>query len=87
MSGSRFLCIHSHFYQPPRENPWIEEVELQESAFPHHDWSERISAECYLVNGERWINDDAADGSVPSYWPVTENSFGAVWFPDPRDEP
>lgn len=48
---SRFVCIHGHFYQPPRENPWLEEVELQESAQPFHDWNERISAECYARNG------------------------------------
>ncbi len=47
----RFVCIHGHFYQPPRENPWLEEVELQESALPFHDWNQRVSAECYARNG------------------------------------
>lgn len=51
MSLNRYVCIHGHFYQPPRENPWLEEVELQESAHPFHDWNERISAECYARNG------------------------------------
>jgi alpha-amylase/alpha-mannosidase (GH57 family) len=46
----KFLCVHSHFYQPPRENPWLEEIELQESAYPYHDWNERITAECYATN-------------------------------------
>lgn len=47
----RFICIHGHFYQPPRENPWLETVETQDSAAPYHDWNERVCAECYAPNG------------------------------------
>jgi alpha-amylase/alpha-mannosidase (GH57 family) len=47
----RLLCLHGHFYQPPRENPWIEAIEVQDSAEPFHDWNERIAAECYAPNG------------------------------------
>ncbi len=46
----RFVCIHGHFYQPPRESPWLEAIEIQDSAFPYHDWNERIAAECYAAN-------------------------------------
>jgi len=46
----RFVCIHGHFYQPPRENPWLEEVELQDSAYPFHDWNQRVTEECYWPN-------------------------------------
>src|SRR3984885_10876054 len=49
--GKRFICIHGHFYQPPRENPWLETVETQDSAAPYHDWNERVCAECYAPNG------------------------------------
>ena len=52
-----FACIHCHFYQPPRENPWLEAVEAQDSASPHHDWNERIARECYLPNGASRILD------------------------------
>jgi alpha-amylase/alpha-mannosidase (GH57 family) len=55
----RFVCIHAHFYQPPRENPWIEAVERQDSAYPYHDWNERITAECYAPNGASRILDSA----------------------------
>ncbi len=46
----RSICIHGHFYQPPRENPWLEETEIQDSAYPYHDWNERVTAECYAPN-------------------------------------
>ena len=46
----KFVCIHCHFYQPPREDPWLEEIAFQRSAWPYHDWNERITAECYLPN-------------------------------------
>lgn len=46
----RYICIHGHFYQPPRENPWLEAIEVQDTAFPAHDWNERILNECYAPN-------------------------------------
>ena len=46
----RCVCIHGHFYQPPRENAWLDDVELQDSASPYHDWNERVTAECYAPN-------------------------------------
>ncbi|GFO53444.1 glycoside hydrolase [Geomonas sp. Red276] len=60
--NERFVCVHGHFYQPPRENPWLEAVEIQDSAFPYHDWNERITAECYAANGASRILD--GDGRV-----------------------
>jgi alpha-amylase/alpha-mannosidase (GH57 family) len=54
---TRFVCVHGHFYQPPRENPWLETVEVQDSAAPYHDWNERITAECYAPNGASRITN------------------------------
>ena len=53
----RYICIHCHYYQPPRENPWLEAIELQDSAYPFHDWNERITAECYAPNAAARILD------------------------------
>jgi alpha-amylase/alpha-mannosidase (GH57 family) len=51
------VVIHGHFYQPPRENPWIEQIEVESSAHPFHDWNSRINAECYSPNGSARIYD------------------------------
>ena len=46
-SGGKQLCIHGHFYQPPREDPWMDTIFPEGSAAPARHWNERISAECY----------------------------------------
>jgi alpha-amylase/alpha-mannosidase (GH57 family) len=59
VSSGRFVAIHGHFYQPPRENPWLETVEVQDAAAPFHDWNERITAECYAPNtAARRVDDE-----------------------------
>lgn len=55
---NKFICVHGHFYQPPRENPWLEAITHQESAYPFHDWNERINAECYAPNAGARILDE-----------------------------
>jgi alpha-amylase/alpha-mannosidase (GH57 family) len=52
-----YVVIHGHFYQPPRENPWIEEIEVEAGAHPFHDWNTRINVECYSPNGAARIYD------------------------------
>jgi alpha-amylase/alpha-mannosidase (GH57 family) len=58
MSSNKYVCVHGHFYQPPRENAWLEEIENQPSAAPFHDWNERINEECYAPNVFARILDD-----------------------------
>ena len=58
MKDNVYLAIHGHFYQPPRENPWLEYLETQDSAAPAHDWNERIDAECYTPNSVSRIIDN-----------------------------
>ena len=58
VKNDKFLAIHGHFYQPPRENPWLEAIELQESARPNHDWNERVCRECYTPNSVSRIVDN-----------------------------
>jgi alpha-amylase/alpha-mannosidase (GH57 family) len=58
----QYICIHGHFYQPPRENPWLEEIEIEDSAYPFHDWNERITVECYAPNTASRLLD--AEGRI-----------------------
>lgn len=53
------LIIHGHFYQPPRENPFLDVVEAEASAAPFHDWNQRIERECYrAVAAARLTSED-----------------------------
>src|SRR5690606_5001297 len=73
----RFLCIHGHFYQPPRENPWLEEVEEQDSAAPFHDWNGRITAECYGPNAAaRILTEDRRITEVVNNYRSISFNFG-----------
>ena len=62
MSHNSYVCIHGHWYQPPRENPFTGEVGVQPSAAPFANWNERITAECYEPNTRAEILGE--DGSV-----------------------
>ncbi len=74
---NKYLCIHGHFYQPPRESAWLEEIEMQDSADPFHDWNERITHECYRPNAtSRILNDqDRIIDIVNNYAKISFN-FG-----------
>ncbi len=73
----RYVCIHGHFYQPPRENPWIEEIELQDSAYPYHDWNERITSECYAPNtSSRLLDGEGRIRAIVNNYSKISFNFG-----------
>jgi len=86
----RFLCVHAHFYQPPRENPWLESIESQDSAYPYHDWNERVTAECYAPNSAARIlgGDGRIQEILNNYHKISFN-FGPTvlsWMQDKDPE-
>lgn len=75
--NERYICIHGHFYQPPRENPWLEAIEQQDSAYPYHDWNERITEECYASNGAaRILNDNKRISKIVNNYANISFNFG-----------
>ena len=72
-----YLVVHGHFYQPPRENPWLEAIEREPGAAPYPNWNARISDECYRRNGWARIFDDhgGLEGIVNNYEHLSFN-FG-----------
>jgi alpha-amylase/alpha-mannosidase (GH57 family) len=73
----KYICIHGHFYQPPRENAWLEVIEVQDSAHPYHDWNERISAECYGPNAaSRILNEKGVITNITNNYSKISFNFG-----------
>jgi alpha-amylase/alpha-mannosidase (GH57 family) len=72
-----FVCLHGHFYQPPRENPWLEAIEVQDSAEPFHDWNERVTAECYRPNAwARVVNSEGFITEIRNNYSRISFNFG-----------
>lgn len=90
MNNKKFICIHGHFYQPPRENPWLESVERQPSATPFHDWNEKVNAECYAPNtAARIMNNSSQIIEIMNNYEFISFNFGPTlldWLAkaDPR---
>jgi alpha-amylase/alpha-mannosidase (GH57 family) len=87
---NKYICIHGHFYQPPRENPWLESVEVQDSAAPWHDWNERVTVECYAPNAAaRIVNGDGQIENIISNYSKISFNFGPTllaWMKDKMPE-
>ncbi len=72
----KYICIHGHFYQPPRENAWLEVIEVQDSAHPYHDWNERIAAECYAPNAASRILEHGIIKNIVNNYERISFNFG-----------
>ncbi len=73
----KYICIHGHFYQPPRENAWLEVIEVQDSAHPYHDWNERITFECYGPNSaSRILNENGVIKNIINNYSKISFNFG-----------
>ncbi len=57
MSEPRYVIIHGHFYQPPRESPWTGLISPEPGAAPFPNWNEKILSECYIANGRAHVMD------------------------------
>jgi alpha-amylase/alpha-mannosidase (GH57 family) len=75
--NKKYICIHGHFYQPPRENAWLEVIEVQDSAYPYHDWNERINAECYAPNtASRILDSESVIQNIINNYAKISFNFG-----------
>ena len=75
--NNKYIIIHGHFYQPPRENAWLDRIEIQESAAPYHDWNERITHECYAPNGvSRILNTEGKIEDIVNNYARMSFNFG-----------
>ncbi len=72
-----YVTIHGHFYQPPRENPWLEVIEVQDSAYPYHDWNQRVTAESYRPNAtSRVLGDKGKIARIVNNYSRMSFNFG-----------
>lgn len=79
ISTGVYVTVHGHFYQPPRENPYLDAVERQPSAAPFHNWNERIHYECYRPNAfARILNDHGEVVEIVNNYEYLSFNMGAT---------
>lgn len=79
--AKKYVIIHGHFYQPPRENPWIDQIETQSSASPYRNWNERIYDECYRPNAfSRLLDPNGAINDIHNNYLNMSFNFGPTLF-------
>jgi hypothetical protein len=79
--SKKYCVIHGHFYQPPRESPWLGEIERQESAGSYHNWNERIFDECYRPNSfSRILDSEGKIVGVSNNYSYMSFNFGPTLF-------
>jgi Domain of unknown function (DUF3536)/Glycosyl hydrolase family 57 len=72
MAEPRYVILHGHFYQPPRESPWTGLITREPDAAPFANWNERILSECYTANARAQV----IEGSVVHI----RNNYEAIDF-------
>ncbi len=86
----KYVCFHGHFYQPPREDPWLEVIPFQEDASPYHDWNERICSECYGPNwAARRVDDKGRILEIINNYEFISFNFGPTllsWLKRHKEE-
>jgi alpha-amylase/alpha-mannosidase (GH57 family) len=76
---SRYLCVHGHFYQPPREDPFSGLIPNEPGASPYKNWNERIHAECYKPNAELGNYEKISFNFGPTLYAWMQSHDPATW--------
>ncbi|KMQ52576.1 alpha-amylase [Chitinispirillum alkaliphilum] len=79
--NKKYVVIHGHFYQPPRENPWLDVIEKQESAAPYPNWNECIYDQCYRPNAySRLLDNKGMISEIHNNYEKMSFNFGPTLF-------
>ena len=77
--GPVAICVHGHFYQPTRSEPFTGIIPVEEGAAPYANFNERICAECYAPNAFAGNFDDLSFDVGPTLASWLERAHPAVY--------